>query len=142
MNSSLFFRYFLEPLVEKEDNNELTWKQQAAEVKKQRAEAAAYERKAQEEAKRKADAEARMTSSSKAKKEQNSLFGWPSDNPSTGHKKGGIPTLVSWKQNHDGCIFGYVKGSSSFDDGQALLTSPIRGEVVGGTVIETVTGSK
>lgn len=54
----------------------------------------------------------------------------------------GVPTLSSWKQNRDGSVSGLISGSSSFRNGESITTSPIRGSVVGGSVVSTISGSK
>ena len=54
----------------------------------------------------------------------------------------GVPTISKWRQNRDGSISGFISGSTSFDDGDAVTTSPIRGEVSGGIVVQTTSGSK
>ena len=54
----------------------------------------------------------------------------------------GIPVLSSWKQNTDGSISGLISGSSAYDTGDAITTSPIVGNALGGAVVQTRTGSK
>ena len=54
----------------------------------------------------------------------------------------GVPTISSWKQNRDGSISGFISGSPSFDDGESVTTSPIKGEAAAGTVVQTGSGSK
>lgn len=54
----------------------------------------------------------------------------------------GIPVLSSWKQNTDGSISGLVSGSSTYDDDEAITTSPIVGDAIGGAVVKTKTGSR
>ena len=52
----------------------------------------------------------------------------------------GVPTISKWKQNVDGSISGFISGSTSFDDGDAITTSPIKGDASG--VVQTTSGSK
>jgi len=54
----------------------------------------------------------------------------------------GVPTISNWERNRDGSISGFIKGSFSFGEGEAVTTSPVRGNVAGGTVVETASGSK
>jgi len=54
----------------------------------------------------------------------------------------GVPVLSKWKQNRDGSISGLIKGSPLYEDGEAVTTSPIRGDAVGGSVVVTGSGSK
>ena len=55
----------------------------------------------------------------------------------------GVPILSRWRQNRDGSISGFISGSSAFDDGDAITTSAIaKGEVVGGNIVETGSGSR
>ena len=54
----------------------------------------------------------------------------------------GVPTISSWKQNRDGSISGFISGSPSFDDGESVTTSPIKGEASDGAVVQTGSGSK
>ena len=54
----------------------------------------------------------------------------------------GVPAISKWQQNRDGSISGYIKGSFSFGDGEAIVTSPIRGVAKGGSVVETSSGSR
>jgi len=67
--------------------------------------------------------------------------------PQTGQKvlqkaPRGVPTISNWERNRDGSISGFIKGSFSFGEGEAVTTSPVRGNVAGGTVVETASGSK
>jgi hypothetical protein len=54
----------------------------------------------------------------------------------------GVPTISNWEKNSDGSVTGFIKGSFSFGEGDAVTTSPIRGRVEGGTVVETASGSR
>ena len=54
----------------------------------------------------------------------------------------GVPTLERWRQNRNGSIAGYIKGSSSFSDGEFVTTSPIVNDAIGGTVVQTASGSR
>lgn len=60
--------------------------------------------------------------------------------PSSGPK--GVPSISRWKQNRDGSISGFISGSPSFQDGEPVTTSPIKGNPVGGTVATTLSGSR
>jgi len=54
----------------------------------------------------------------------------------------GVPTISKWRQNRDGSISGFITGSSAFQSGEAITTSPITGEGVGGAVVQTTSGSR
>lgn len=55
----------------------------------------------------------------------------------------GVPTISKWRENRDRSISGFISGSSAFDDGDAITTSPIAsGEMVGGNVVQTGSGSR
>jgi len=54
----------------------------------------------------------------------------------------GVPTISKWRQNRDGSISGFITGSSAFQSGEAITTSPITGEGVGGAVVQTSSGSR
>ena len=54
----------------------------------------------------------------------------------------GVPTISNWEQNRDGSVTGFIKGSFSFGEGDAVTTSPIRGKVEGGSVVVTESGSQ
>ena len=55
----------------------------------------------------------------------------------------GVPTISKWRENRDGSISGFISGSAAFVDGDAITTSAIaKGEVVGGNVVQTGSGSR
>lgn len=54
----------------------------------------------------------------------------------------GVPTISNWNQNRDGSIAGNVFGSTSFDAGESVTTSAITSDAIGGTVVETESGSR
>jgi len=55
----------------------------------------------------------------------------------------GVPTISRWRQNRDESISGFISGSSAFDDGEAITTSPIvKGELLKGNVVQTGSGSR
>ena len=54
----------------------------------------------------------------------------------------GVPIIHKWTQNQYGGISGFVLGSTLYKDGESITTSPIINDAVGGSVVETVTGSK
>jgi len=54
----------------------------------------------------------------------------------------GVPTISRWRQNRDGSIAGFISGSPNFKDGEAITTSPITSEGVGGAVVQTSSGSR
>ena len=54
----------------------------------------------------------------------------------------GVPTITGWRQNRDGSISGRIFGSPNFGEGEAVTTSPITGDGLGGTVVETSSGSR
>jgi hypothetical protein len=54
----------------------------------------------------------------------------------------GMPVISKWKQNPDGSISGIVSGSKAFKDGEAITTSPLKGQAVAGSVAITRSGSK
>jgi len=54
----------------------------------------------------------------------------------------GLPTISGWKQNRDGSITGSISGSDLFSKGEAVTTSPIKGNAIGGTVVQTGSGSR
>ena len=135
----------------------------AAEAKRQAlAEAAAVRKQAAEANKAAATKEKKAEDSiKKAKPGQTiSLFGFGGDKPKpapkpprtppksqkaqTGLKRApkGVPTIANWSQNRDGSISGFIQGSFSFGDGEAVTTSSIRGKAEGGSVVETASGSR
>ncbi len=54
----------------------------------------------------------------------------------------GIPVLSKWRKNLDGSVSGIISGSKTFADGEAITTSPLKGEPVAGSVAVTQTGSR
>lgn len=54
----------------------------------------------------------------------------------------GVPTINKWTLVSDNAISGIISGSSSFDDGAPVTTSPIVGSAVSGSVVQTKSGSK
>ena len=54
----------------------------------------------------------------------------------------GVPTITKWSLDSDNAISGIISGSSSFDDGAPVTTSPIVGNAVSGSVVLTKSGSK
>mmetsp|Transcript_2932 Transcript_2932/g.4030 ORF Transcript_2932/g.4030 Transcript_2932/m.4030 type:complete len:494 (+) Transcript_2932:42-1523(+) len=54
----------------------------------------------------------------------------------------GVPTINRWKQNRDGSISGFISGSPNFREGEAVTTSPITSDPVGGAVVQTASGSR
>ena len=54
----------------------------------------------------------------------------------------GVPTISKWRQNRDGSITGTISGSNAFRDGDPVTTSPINGNAIGGTVVQTKSGSR
>lgn len=53
-----------------------------------------------------------------------------------------VPTISKWEKNSDNSVTGFIKGSFSFGEGEAVTTSPIRGTIAGGSVVETASGSR
>lgn len=49
----------------------------------------------------------------------------------------GVPTINKWKLNSDNTISGFISGSSNFNDGEPVTTSPITGSATSGTVVQT-----
>jgi hypothetical protein len=54
----------------------------------------------------------------------------------------GVPKIKEWTLNSDSTISGFIFGSSSFDDGAPVTTSPIVGMAASGSVVQTKSGSK
>ena len=55
----------------------------------------------------------------------------------------GVPTISKWRKNRDSSISGFISGSDSFDDGDAITTSAIaKGEIASGNVVQTGSGSR
>ncbi|KAL7580387.1 hypothetical protein ACA910_004412 [Epithemia clementina (nom. ined.)] len=55
----------------------------------------------------------------------------------------GVPTLKRWRKTANGAITGIISGSSSFDDGDRITTSPIAsGTIASGEVVRTGSGSR
>ena len=54
----------------------------------------------------------------------------------------GVPTIVDWRQRRDNGVTGRIYGSSNFDDGERVETSPIvAGDVSNGSIVKTGSGS-
>ena len=53
-----------------------------------------------------------------------------------------IPTIESWAQTPEGSIHGFIYGSTTFDDGAYIITTPVEGGAQGGYVITTSSGSQ
>jgi hypothetical protein len=54
----------------------------------------------------------------------------------------GVPVITKWRQNSDRSISGFISGSSNFEEGEAVTTSPINGEAIAKAVVTTETGSR
>jgi hypothetical protein len=54
----------------------------------------------------------------------------------------GVPTLSKWRQNLDGSVSGIITGSTAFNDGEAITTSPLKGDAIPGSVAMTQSGSR
>ena len=54
----------------------------------------------------------------------------------------GVPTISKWRRNRDGSISGQIFGSSGFGNGESITTSPITGDPVDGSVVQTESGSR
>ena len=55
----------------------------------------------------------------------------------------GVPVISKWRENRDGSVSGFISGSPSFEDGDAVTTSPIvGGGLVSGSVVRTGSGSR
>jgi hypothetical protein len=54
----------------------------------------------------------------------------------------GVPTLSKWRKNLDGSVSGIITGSKAFNDGEAITTSPLKGDATPGSVIMTQSGSR
>ena len=52
-----------------------------------------------------------------------------------------LPSLWNWSVKDDGGITGNVSGSSLYDDGSIVSTSPVTGEVSNGQVVVTESGT-
>jgi len=66
----------------------------------------------------------------------------PSTPPKKSNAPRGVPTISKWKQNRDGSISGFISGSPSFEEGEAITTSPITSNADSGKVVQTSSGSK
>jgi len=53
-----------------------------------------------------------------------------------------LPVISKWRQNEDGSISGVIIGSTLYEDGEAITTSPVKEEAASGTVAVTVSGSR
>jgi hypothetical protein len=54
----------------------------------------------------------------------------------------GVPEISKWTLNSDNTISGFISGSSSFDDGAPVTTSPIVGSAVSGSNVRTKSSSR
>lgn len=54
----------------------------------------------------------------------------------------GVPVLSKWKKNLDGSVSGIITGSKTFNDGEAITTSPLKGDASPGSVVTTQSGSR
>ena len=54
----------------------------------------------------------------------------------------GVPVLSMWRKNSDGSISGLISGSPAYADGDAISTSPLKGEAISGSVVTTQSGSR
>lgn len=55
----------------------------------------------------------------------------------------GVPVISNWRKNRDGSVSGFISGSKSFEDGDAITTSPIStGNIKEESLVETGSGSK
>ena len=54
----------------------------------------------------------------------------------------GVPTISNWKLNGDNTISGFISGSSSFNNGSPVTTSPIAGNAASNSVVQTKSQSK
>ena len=54
----------------------------------------------------------------------------------------GVPVLSKWRKNSDGSISGIISGSPAYADGDAISTSPLKGEAISGSVVTTQSGSR
>ena len=54
----------------------------------------------------------------------------------------GVPTINKWKLNDDNTISGFISGSSNFNDGAPVTTSPITGGASSGSVVQTKSRSR
>jgi hypothetical protein len=54
----------------------------------------------------------------------------------------GVPVLSKWRKNSDGSISGNISGSPAYADGDAISTSPLKGEAISGSVVTTQSGSR
>jgi hypothetical protein len=61
----------------------------------------------------------------------------PPAKPSFSTAPRGVPTIKKWKLNSDNTISGFISGSSNFNDGEPVTTSPIMGSATSGSVVQT-----
>jgi flagellar biosynthesis GTPase FlhF len=54
----------------------------------------------------------------------------------------GVPTFSNWKSNRDGSITGFISGSSAYDDGKIVTTSPLTTAAAEGALVQTTSGSR
>jgi hypothetical protein len=139
--------------------------EQAAAQRKEAAAAAAEEKRKAAEEKRRQATEAAVAKRKEAEEKRNALakqaeqkpvatqssqtfsLGFLNFGQDTGTKKvatarNGVPTLSKWRQNGDGSISGTISGSPAFREGEFITTSPVSGNAVGGTYVNTTSGSR
>jgi len=54
----------------------------------------------------------------------------------------GVPIISKWNSNKDGSITGIVRRSRSYEDGEAITTSPLRSDPSENILVQTQSGSK
>ena len=70
------------------------------------------------------------------------FFGSGDEEVATVNPPKGVPVLSKWRKNSDGSISGIISGSPAYVDGDAISTSPIKGEAISGAVVTTQSGSR
>ena len=53
-----------------------------------------------------------------------------------------IPIITMWGQTSEGSIYGFISGSSNFEDGAYIMTSPVDQGAKGGSIVTTASGSQ
>ena len=124
-------------------------RKQIEEQKRQKAlEQAAAKKRASEERQKVQSAKQSVTEAKPGATISLGLFNFGSQSndttttPKTSNAPRGVPTLTRWKQNRDGSLSGAIVGSKTFQDGDNVTTSPIKGPASDGTVVTTISGSK
>jgi len=54
----------------------------------------------------------------------------------------GVPTIRKWKQNRDKSVSGTIFGSRNFQEGDFITTSAILSNALGGSLVQTASGSR